>query len=266
MTHPRTAGFDAVRPIIRVAIGMDMTPGLVRVLDTFADAAGVPKVPASGQPTGDVTIAPWPQMLASITNRNAPALLDGDFIRVAAELGVSPAVIRAVRKVEAPRGPFDDQGRPSILYERHVFARNTAPEGRFNASHPDLSANSGYGAGGYGAYSAQIGKLERAYALDAEAAFCACSWGAFQVLGENAQALGYGSARGMAVELAKSEAAHLDSFARFVRVNALIPALQQCRAGDPASCVPFVSRYNGKGYAQFSYHTKLAAAIAEAAR
>lgn len=259
MTHPRTAGFEAVRDMTQREIGIGMTPGLVRVLDAFADAAGVARVPA-----GNGAALPWPEMLAAITNRNAPALVDGDFIRVAAELGVQPAVIRAVRKVEAPRGAFDDQGRPSILYERHVFARNT--RGRFNGSHPDLSADRGYGAGGYGPFSAQIGKLERAYALDPEGAFAACSWGAFQVLGENAIALGYGSARNMAAALAKSEAAHLDSFARFVRVNGLVTALQKCRAGDAASCVDFVRRYNGPGYATFAYHTKLAAAIREAAR
>jgi putative chitinase len=51
MTHPRTAGFDAVRPIIRDAIGIaTMTPGLARVLDTFADAAGLPRVEAAPAP------------------------------------------------------------------------------------------------------------------------------------------------------------------------------------------------------------------------
>lgn len=206
---------------------------------------------------------PWAEMLAKLTNRNAAALTADDYERAAAELGngVTPKHMRASKAVEAPRGAFDEDGRPAALYERHVFARNTTPKGRFNAQHPLLSAVSGYGRGGYGPFSAQYGKLERAYALDPEAAFEACSWGAFQVLGENAVALGYASARDMACELAKSEAAHLDSYVRFIKVNGLADELGRCRAGDPDSCVPFVERYNGTGFRTFGYHVKFAEAL-----
>lgn len=205
----------------------------------------------------------WTEMLKQLTNKKAAALTEADYKRAADELsnGVTPKHMKASKKVEAPRGAFDDDGRPSILYERHVFSRNTAPKGRFNSSHPDLSAVAGYGPGGYGAFSAQYKKLGRAYALDPEAAFEACSWGAFQVLGENASSLGYPSARAMALELAKSEAAHLDSYARFVRENGLAGALGKCRAGDPDSCIPFVSAYNGSGFRRFSYHIKFAEAL-----
>jgi hypothetical protein len=199
-------------------------------------------------------------LFAVLSNCNAPALTDADINATAARLGVKPAIIRAVRKVEAPRGPFDDDGRPSILYERHVFARNTDPVGRFNKSHPILSASKGYGPGGYGPFSAQYDRLAAACALDPGAAFEACSWGAFQVLGENAESMGYASAFDMALALTVSEAAHLDSFARFVRTNGLEDELRECRAGDPASCIPFVSRYNGSGFRKFNYHVKLAEA------
>lgn len=208
-------------------------------------------------------VLPWPEMLARLTNKDAPALTDADYARAADELGngVTPKHMKASKAVEAPRGAFDDAGRPSILYERHVFARNTSPKGKFNAAHPDLSAVKGYGRGGYGSFSAQYGKLQRAYALDPEAAFEGCSWGAFQVLGENAVALGYGSAREMACELAKSEAAHLDSYVRFIKVNSLADELGRCKKGDPDSCIPFVERYNGDGFRAFGYHVKFAEAL-----
>lgn len=206
---------------------------------------------------------PWSKMLALLTNTKAPALTESDYRRAAGELGsgVTPKHMKASKAVEAPRGAFDDKGRPSILYERHVFARNTAPKGKFNAAHPDLSAVKGYGRGGYGSFSAQYGKLQRAYALDPEAAFEACSWGAFQVLGENAVALGYESARAMALHLATSEAAHLDSYVRFIKVNGLADELGRCKAGNPDSCIPFVERYNGDGFRAFGYHTKFAEAL-----
>lgn len=209
------------------------------------------------------TVLPWPEMLARLTNKKAPALTDADYARAADDLGhgVTPRHMKASKKVEAPRGAFDDEGRPSILFERHVFARNTVPKGRFNAGHADLSAVRGYGPGGYGSFSSQYGKLGRAYALDPEAAFEACSWGAFQVLGENAVALGYESARDMAVRLAESEGAHLDSYVRFIKVNGLAEELGRCRAGDPDSCIPFVSGYNGEGFRRFSYHIKFAEAL-----
>lgn len=205
----------------------------------------------------------WPRMEALITNLKAPALTDADFDRAAEELGhgVTPNHMKASRKVEAPRGPFDDLGRPSILYERHVFSRNTTPKGRFNATHPSLSSVRGYGSGGYGTFNEQYAKLERAYSLDPEAAFEACSWGAFQVLGENALSLGYASARAMAVELATSEAAQLDSYVRFIKVNGLADELGRCRAGNPKSCIPFVEVYNGSGFRTFGYHIKFANAL-----
>lgn len=224
-------------------------------------AAPAPLVPAS--PASVLDGLPWAEMHRLITNPRAQALTDADFERAAAELGhgVTLKHMKASKKIEAPRGSFDDLGRPSILYERHVFSRNTHPKGRFNATHPLLSALKGYGPGGYGAFSAQYGKLAQAYALEPEAAFEACSWGAFQVLGENAVALGYESARAMAVELAKSEAAHLDSYVRFLKVNGLADDLGRCRAGDPESCIPFVSGYNGSGFRNFSYHIKFAEAL-----
>ena len=199
-------------------------------------------------------------MFAALTNLRAPALTDADIIAVADDLKVNPAIIRAVRKVEAPRGPFDDEGRPSILYERHVFHRNTAPPGLFSERNTTLSASKGYGPGGYGAFSAQYDRLAAACALDPHAAFEACSWGAFQVLGENWEALEYASPFDMALALTTSEAAHLDSFSRFVKANDLEDELRACKPGDPESCIPFVSRYNGPGFRAFNYHIKLAQA------
>ena len=199
-------------------------------------------------------------LAAVLTNTNAPPLTPGDMGALADRWRVAPGIIRAIRTVEAPRGAFDATGKPTHLYERHVANRNTDPPGRFARSHPDLFNASGYGRGGYGAYSAQFDKLADACFLDPEAAFEGCSWGAFQVLGENAVALGYASAFDFALELAKGEAQHLESFARYVEFNGLVDELRQVVPGNANSAIPFVSRYNGPGFRQFDYHTKLARA------
>lgn len=200
-------------------------------------------------------------LFAAFTNLKAPALTDADIKAAADRLGVPAGHIRGVRKVEAPRGSYDDSGKPSILYERHKFRNNTVPVGRFNKSHPKLSGP-GYGPGGYGAFSAQWDKLAAACALDPEAAFRACSWGAFQVLGENAVSLGYTSAYDMAKSLVPSEAGHLETMVRFIKANGLADEFRHCKPGDAASCIPFVSRYNGSGFRAYNYHVKLATAIA----
>lgn len=200
-------------------------------------------------------------LFARLTNRVAPGLTMLDYQRAADRLGVPIGHIKGVRKVEAPRGPFDDQGRPSILYERHKFRNNTQPAGRFNVSNPDISGPP-YGPGGYGPFGVQYERLAAACALDPEAAIRACSWGAFQVLGENAVALGYASAWDMAKGLVVGEAAHLETFVRYVEVNKLVDKLRACRPNDPKSCQPFVAEYNGDNYAAFAYDIKLSQAIA----
>ncbi|HZF94223.1 MAG TPA: N-acetylmuramidase family protein [Allosphingosinicella sp.] len=277
---------DVIRPELKGPV----TAGFVARLDAVLDQCGVPRdgaespkvlvipdvpaAPASPPRTGKLDVAALrmrlglpPEggfdaaarsaLLARLSNKAAPPLAEADFQRVAAELGVSPKLIMAVRKVEAPRGPFDDAGRPSILYEKHVFSRATGH--RFDKSHPVLSAPT-WQPGTYGPFSAQYGKLADACALDPDAAFKACSWGAFQVLGENAEALGYASAFDMALALTKSEAAHLECFIRFVRSKKLIDALRAAKPGNPESCIPFVKAYNGPGYAANEYHVKLAQA------
>lgn len=195
---------------------------------------------------------------AALTNPRAPALTDADIAAVATSLAVPPGHVRGVRTVEAPRGAFDEQGRPSPLYEPHVFSRQSGR--RFDATHPTLSYKT-WRAGAYGPFSAQYPKLYAACALDPGAAFKACSWGAFQVLGENAEDLGYQDAFAMAIALTKSEAAHLESFVRFVRSKGALDELRACRAGDPKSCEPFVAIYNGTGQVK-----KYAVLLAEAIR
>lgn len=225
---------------------------------TLHDRIGItPDTPGYGQAFGSRSRA---ALFATFSNRSAPGLTQADFMGAAMRLGVPVGHIKGVRLVEAPRGSYDDLGRPSILYERHKFRAASMPPGKWDDRYPALSGGP-YGSGGYGAFSAQWDKLAAACALDPEAAFRACSWGAFQVLGENADDLGYPSAYDMALSLVTGEAAHLETFIRYVEVNELVDELRACRPGDPGSCIPFVSRYNGPGYRDFNYHTKLAAAI-----
>lgn len=204
----------------------------------------------------------------TVMNLKAPGLTESDFIVFASRMNLPVGYVKGVREVEAPRGAFTDDGIVSPLYERHVAYRNSDRGSTLAKQRPDLFAKTGYGRGGYGAYNAQFGKVADACAYDPEAAFAGASWGAFQVLGENARALGYDDPFDMVMQLRQSEAAHLDCFRRFIEwkkhyrtKRPLIEHLRECKPGNPDSCIPFVEGYNGTGFRNFDYHKKLANAI-----
>lgn len=83
------------------------------------------------------------------------------------------------------RGAFHSEGRPTILFERHKFHLHTA--GKYDVSNPEISNKL---PGGYGLFSEQHPKLEKAKTLDKDAALKSASWGAFQIMGENLSRLG----------------------------------------------------------------------------
>lgn len=170
-----------------------------------------------------------------------------DWAAAAESLGVESEVIQAVAAVEAPRGAFDDSGRPTILYERHYFHRLT--QGAYSTSHQQISASS---AGGYGRFSAQYGKLEEAFGLDAESALKSVSWGRFQIMGANFKAAGYSSVEAMVLDMMKSERAQLDAFVNFIKSDSKMHS-----ALKKKDWAGFAARYNGKAYKKNNYDQKL---------
>jgi hypothetical protein len=172
---------------------------------------------------------------------------DQDYADAASLLGVEVAAIKSVAEVETSGAAFDDYGRPRILFERHYFHQLTS--GRYDKHHPDISNHLG---GGYGKFSAQYGKLERAYLLDAVAALESASWGRFQIMGKNHGDAGFTSVQEFVLALSHTESAHLRAFSSFVSANkGLHKALQK------KDWTAFARGYNGKGYKKNDYDTKL---------
>lgn len=190
-------------------------------------------------------------MVEAFTNRDAPAITDSQITAFANRLGCTPKQLRAVAKVESAGNAFDGNGRPKILYERHIFNRLT--EGAYG-----LTAYSDPNPGGYSLDSWV--KLGLAAAKEVMAALASCSWGKFQVMGYHASSLGYDSPLALAYSCVQSEAAHYDLLARFIEHNGLKEELKKLSA-NAADCRPFARAYNGPGYEKFSYHSKLAAAM-----
>jgi hypothetical protein len=186
-------------------------------------------------------------------------LTDADFARAAKELNAEEAAVRAVAEVEAGGQGFINDGRPAILYEAHIFHKETGGKhvGAKDRRGVKLSSPSWdrslYGATG----QAQHNRYEDARQLDADAANKACSWGTFQILGQNHKQCGFDTSQAFVDAMWTGGAgAHLDAFVAFVKANNLDGPL---RRKDWAA---FARGYNGPAYAQNAYDKKMASAYA----
>jgi hypothetical protein len=179
------------------------------------------------------------------------SLTDQDWHGAAWYLGVGVREMKAVAKVESgPWGAFLPTDAPAILFERHIFHRETG--GRFDGVEPGLSNSR---PGGYGKVSDQHHKLQRAAQLDREAALRSCSWGLFQIMGGNHQASGHAELQSFVNAMYRSESDHLRTFVAFVGYHeGMVAALQR---HDWAA---FAKMYNGPAYRRSKYDKRLAEA------
>lgn len=195
-----------------------------------------------------------------IRNPNPPKVQRDDIIIAAGRLNVPAAQIKALSDVESPKGGFNPDGTPKILFERHKFwkaltDRNwITKRNEMHLEYPDICNPK---AGGYNERP-QYEKLEIAATLNWDAAHESTSWGFGQVMGFNWEALGYDSVRDFVSLMYASEGYQLDAVCRYIKVNHLDDAL---RRKDWAG---FAKGYNGKDYRINKYDDKMAAAYAKA--
>lgn len=177
-------------------------------------------------------------------------LTDADFEHAAQALGVDEAAMRAVAQVESIGRGFLPGGEPVILFERHVFSRLT--KGKFDKDFSDVSNRS---PGGYGRKSDQHARLQRAAALDREAALQSASWGMFQVMGFNYRACGFSRLQSFINAMYAGEQEQMAATVRFIRANPPMHAALQVR-----DWAKFAAAYNGPAYRRNRYDEKLATA------
>lgn len=178
-----------------------------------------------------------------------------DFERAATELGVSVAAVAAVAEVESAGRGFLDDGRPVILYERHIFYRQAEAIDSEQANiwmvkYPNLCNTR---RGGYTGGPGEHQRLRAARQLDHDHALEACSWGMFQIMGFHWQRLGYQSAQAMVDDMSQNEGAQLNALVRFIKAD---KALHQAMAGRKWAA--FARGYNGPAYKDNLYDVKLA--------
>jgi hypothetical protein len=195
-----------------------------------------------------------PKTFAALTRKgDAKRLTDDDLARAAAKLDVSLACVRAVSEVESRGSGFLSDGRPTILFERHVFWKRLKARGIDPAPHaersPDIVSQT---FGGYQGGAAEYTRLASAELIDATAARESASWGSFQVMGYHWERLGYPSIDDFVARMCRSEGEHLDAFVRFVNADpALLAALKR------RDWAAFAKGYNGPNYARNRHDTKL---------
>lgn len=179
-------------------------------------------------------------------------LSDRDYQRAANILGVNVAAIKTITRVESSGSGFLPSGRPTILFERHLFYDFTG--GKYANTHPDICA---YSPGGYSGGEAEWNRLEKAAKLDRVAAYRSASWGLFQILGDNFRACGFNNVDDYVAAMKRSEGEQLNAFVNFVISNQLVQYIVN------RNWAKFAEKYNGPNYQINQYDVKLAAAYAE---
>jgi N-acetylmuramidase len=176
---------------------------------------------------------------------NALALSSDGLSAIATKLGVFVPEIWTVLAVETSGCGYLADGRPQILFERHVFHRLT--NGKFDDGQISDPSPGGYGPRGANQYD----RLAAAIANDRLAALQSASWGIGQVMGFNFRAAGFTNVEDMIAAMSQSEDQQLLAMASFLIATGLHRPLQ---AHDWAS---FARGYNGPNYAINRYDIRL---------
>lgn len=191
-------------------------------------------------------------LLSTFTSTDTAALAADKVAEFAARLHVSPKQLAAVATVEAAGSGYDKNNRPKILFERHKFHKYTG--GRYS-----VCSFSNPQPGGY-AESSWDKLLGAIVTGQVDAAFMACSWGKFQVMGEYWDDFHYASPFALALSTVASEAGHYQLLACYIEANKLQDEMAAIST-NPETCRAFAKAYNGPNYMQYDYHNKLAAAM-----
>lgn len=183
----------------------------------------------------------------------ARKLDDIDIPRIGATIGVGEDELHAFMDVEAAGSGFDNQGRPKMLFEPHIFYRNLTGKKRDDAvkqglAHPKWKK--GYPKDSYP-------RLVKAIAIDETAALRSASWGLAQILGENHKAAGYSTPQAMVKAFMEGEAQQLEACVQFLISAGIADDLKAHRWAVVARV------YNGPQYKANGYDTKMAAAFAK---
>lgn len=209
----------------------------------------------------DGVVGPKTVEIISSKLRSQPlrTLTEEDFIRASKELDCEVAAIKAIQKVETSgNGGFLKNHLPKILFEGHVFWNQLKKFGKNplsysrkypNILYPDWTTKNYLGG------EKEYTRLNTAKKISIIAANMSASWGMFQIMGYNYELCGEPNIFSFIQKMYESEGAQLDLFVKFIKSN---PKMH--KAIQDKQWATFAKIYNGPGYAQNKYDTKLESA------
>lgn len=162
------------------------------------------------------------------------------------------AAVQAVIDVESPEGAFLEPNLPPILFEAHQFSKRT--HRKYDESYPDISSPHG-DRSLYKGGIAEYARLHKASKLDHVAALESTSWGKFQIMGFNHKRCGYDNVFDFVDAMKRSEEEQDRAFIRFIMSDTVLKEALRSKDWDT-----FARRYNGPGYKQNKYDTRIAKA------
>lgn len=181
-------------------------------------------------------------------------LTDADFEKVARELDVETACIKAVVSIEAGAAMkgFWAPGIPVINFDPTMYRK-------YARTAADKSGAKGetVPAGLTGYAKSEWTQLINARKTNAQGANMGTFWGMFQIGGFNYKICGCKSVNEFVRLMSYSELEQLELFAAFLQSTGFVKDL---RSKNWAS---FARKYNGPSYAKRGYHTKMAAAYSK---
>lgn len=190
-------------------------------------------------------------------------LKNADLVNAAKRLGVPLGAVYALNEVESKGRGFLDNGKPVILFERHIMYRQLQQRRLPDDDLLQLKQHADElvllqpalvnpKPGGYIGGSAEHQRLAHARMLDDTSALESTSWGAFQIMGFHWQRLGYANVQDFVAAMTRSESEQFEAFVRFIESD---PALHKDLKARKWAAV--AKRYNGADYKRNLYDVKL---------
>lgn len=174
--------------------------------------------------------------------------------KIAKNLGVEVAILKAVHSVETSGASYLASGYPALLFEAHIFYRELKKKGKnpdvLMKSHPGILSktwNRKLYKGGQG----EVPRINEAWGISPEVALMSASYGAFQICGFNYSLSGCKNVFEFYKEMWISEEGQLELLSGFLRGSGIVPYMKSKNFQEIAR------RYNGEGYKQNGYDTKL---------
>ncbi len=217
---------------------------------------------------GIVGLKTWSKLIEAEKNLvafNDKFLSEKDIKDFAKQFGLELAMVKAVNEIESRGKGFLIHGRPRILFEGHVFWKELEKRGIKPAKYVSEKTKDvlyrKWTKTHYKGGSKEFDRLEKAAGISDhpafhEAAYCAASWGAFQIMGFHFERLGYASVDHFVSEMYEHEREHLKAFGKFVATTSfkgkkLIDWIKE------KNWARFAEGYNGPGYKKNKYDVKL---------